>query len=257
MVDSMFVNIFYFLVRGFCKIVGLSFSFSSDGEDFALIKYLAGIKNGNYIDIGSHQPVKHSNSFLFYLLGWKGVCVDPLPSLKNKYRFIRRRDKFINAGVFGSKSKDHEDLNFFYYKNHRDNSTFDPDRAKELSDNFGREPSSIISVPKITVAEILSSSEDLLGEAKEIQMLNLDIEGFEIDILEDFFSCNVYPWTVCVEELGQTSETLQNGEIFKLMKGNGYILGSRTFLSSIYILKNKLDILPSPFIKELDIVKEL
>jgi len=100
----MFINIFYFLVRGFCKIAGISFSFSSDGEDFALIKYLSKIKNGNYIDIGSHQPVRHSNTFLFYLLGWKGICVDPLPSLKKKYRFIRGRDMFINAGVFGSRS---------------------------------------------------------------------------------------------------------------------------------------------------------
>ena len=84
----MLTNLFYFLVRAFCKIVGLSFSFSNDGEDFALMKYLAKIKNGNYIDIGSHRPVKISNTFLFYLLGWIGICVDPLPSLKNKYRFI-------------------------------------------------------------------------------------------------------------------------------------------------------------------------
>ena len=252
----MFINIFYFLVRGFCKIAGISFSFSSDGEDFALIKYLSKIKNGNYIDIGSHQPVRHSNTFLFYLLGWKGICVDPLPSLKKKYRFIRGRDKFINAGVFGSRSNIQEEFNFYYYKNHTDNCTFDPARVKELSANFGREPSSVISVPKITVAEILSSSEEFFRESAEIQLLNLDIEGFEIDILEDLFSQNVFPWVVCVEELGQTAETLQNGEIYKLMKNNGYILGSRTFLSSIYVLKNQLNHLPSPFIKELEIVKE-
>jgi len=249
----MLIKIFFFIIKVINKISGLSFSFSSDGEDFALIKYLSKIKNGNYIDIGSHQPVRHSNTFLFYLLGWRGVCVDPLPALKNKYRFIRRRDKFINAAVFSSKSMSQEDFNFYYYKNHTDNSTFDPARVKELSTNFGREPSSIISVPKITVSEILSSSEEFFGESKEIQLLNLDIEGFEIDILEDLFSHNVCPWVVCVEELGQTAETLQNGEIYKLMKNNGYILGSRTFLSSIYILKNQLSHLPSPYLKDFEI----
>lgn len=253
----MLTNLLYFLVRALCKIAGLSFSFSNDGEDFALMKYLAKIKNGKYIDIGSHRPVKISNTFLFYLLGWNGICVDPLPTLKNKYRFIRRRDKFINAAVFGSKSISKEDFNFYYYKNHTDNSTFDPARVKELSTNFGREPTSVISVPKITVAEILSSSEDFFRESKEIQLLNLDIEGFEVDILEDLFSHNVFPWVVCVEELGQMAETLQNGEIYKLMKNNGYILGSRTFLSSIYVLKNQLSHLPSPYIKELESIKEL
>ena len=39
----------------------------------------------------------------------------------------------------------------------------------------------------------------------------------------------------------------------KLMKNNGYILGSRTFLSSIYILKDKLDHLKSDFIKTLEL----
>tara|TARA_B100000945_G_C20409990_1_gene612060 strand:- start:1097 stop:1846 length:750 start_codon:yes stop_codon:yes gene_type:complete len=249
----MLVKIFYFLIKVVNKIAGLPFSFSNDGEDFILLKYLSKIKDGNYIDIGSHKPVRGSNTFLFYLLGWEGICIDPLPNLKNKYRFIRGRDMFINAGVFGSKSKDQKDFNFYYYKSHTDNSTFDPERVKQLSTIFGREPSSIIPVPKINVAEIISSSKDFFKNNKEINLLSLDIEGFEIDILEDFFSFNVYPWAVCVEEIGQTAETLKNGEIYKLMENNGYILGSRTFLSSIYILKNQLKNLPSPYIKELDI----
>ena len=251
----MLINIFYFLVKGFTKIVGMPFTFSHDGEDLILLKYLANIKDGTYIDIGSNYPVSASNTFLFYLSGWNGICIDPLPILKNKYRFIRSRDKFINAAVFGSRTKNKKKLSFFYYNHPIGNSTFDHQRVKELKDNFGREPSSIITVPKISVEHIFSSYKELFNN-KEINLLNLDIEGFEIDILEDFFSYKIHPWVVCVEEIGQTTETLQNGEIYKLMKNNGYILGSRTFLSSIYVLKNQLNHLPSPFIKELEIVKE-
>ena len=217
----MFITPFCFLIKQLCKLIGLSFSFSSDGEDVILMKYLCRIKNGNYIDIGSHQPTQHSNTFLFYLSGWKGICIDPLPNLKNKYRFIRRRDKFINAGIIGSKSNTEKKLNFFYYKNNRDNSTFDPARVKELSSKFGREPSSIIDIPTVNIADILPSSADIIGDSKEINLLNLDIEGFEIDILEDLFSDSVYPWVICVEELGQTAETLNNGDIHRLMT-NGF-----------------------------------
>jgi hypothetical protein len=70
---------------------------------------------------------------------------------------------------------------------------------------------------------------------------------------EDYVSCNVYPWAVCVEELGQTAETLKNGEIYKLMIKNGYIFGLRAFYSSIYILKNQLSHLPSPYLKDFEI----
>jgi FkbM family methyltransferase len=249
----MFVKPFYFVVKQFCKFVGLSFSFSGDGEDAILMKYLCRIKNGNYIDIGSHQPAQHSNTFLFYLNGWKGVCIDPLPNLKSKYRFIRRRDKFINAGIIGSRVKIGKKLNFFYYKNNRDNSTFDPARVKELRSKFDREPSLVIDVPTVNINDVLSSSEDVIGKGREVNLLNLDIEGFEIDILNDLFSGEVYPWVICVEELGQTAETLNNGDIYRLMIDNGYTLGSRTFLSSIYILKNIINQLPSPYVKELKI----
>ena len=101
----MFVKIFYYLVKVFNKAVGIPFSFSHDGEDLILIKYLSNLKNGNYIDIGSHQPVNGSNTFFFYLKGWKGICIDPLPNLKYKYSLIRRRDKFINAGLITSRKK--------------------------------------------------------------------------------------------------------------------------------------------------------
>jgi FkbM family methyltransferase len=248
---SKLINFFYFLLKVLSKITGQSFSFSNDGEDFVLFKYLAKIKKGNYIDIGSHHPVKGSNTFLFYLLGWKGICVDPLPSLKKKYRFLRKSDKFINAGVIGSNSKTQNNLKFYYYKKHTDNSTFDSKRVEELNNKFGREPSSIISVPKISVSEILSYNKKYLIDNEELYLLNLDIEGFEIDILDDFFSLNIYPWVVCVEEIGHTAETLKSGDVYQLMKKKGYMLGSRTFLSSVYILKNKLSYLPSPYIKEL------
>ena len=111
----------------------------------------------------------------------------------------------------------------------------------------------MITVPKISVDEMMSIREEFFKENKEIHLLNLDIEGFEIDILEDLFSDKVNPWVVCVEEIGRTAEDIGDGDIYKLMKKNGYILGSKTFLSSIYILNNKLKNLPSDFIKTLEL----
>tara|TARA_Y100000385_G_C13084970_1_gene635965 strand:- start:2051 stop:2251 length:201 start_codon:yes stop_codon:yes gene_type:complete len=63
-----------------------------------------------------------------------------------------------------------------------------------------RQTSSVIDIPTVSVADMLSSSEEIIGVSKEINLLNLDIEGFELDVLNDLFSCKVYPWVVCVEE---------------------------------------------------------
>ena len=40
----MLVNLFYFLIKAVNRVAGLPFSFSNDGEDFVLLKYLSKIK---------------------------------------------------------------------------------------------------------------------------------------------------------------------------------------------------------------------
>ena len=117
--QSTMIRLFYRILLKMCDLVGISRSFASDGEDYILLKYLTGIKNGNYIDIGSHKPIKHSATFYLYLLGWKGICVDPLPYLKKSYRILRRNDLFINAGVAGGLKKNElQEMTFYYYKDH-------------------------------------------------------------------------------------------------------------------------------------------
>ena len=77
-------NLFYKALSRFYKIFGYKASFSSDGEDSILDKYLLNFRKGNYIDIGSNHPILFSNTFLFYLKNWRGICLDPLPFLKKK-----------------------------------------------------------------------------------------------------------------------------------------------------------------------------
>ena len=95
------ILLIYRILKKLSSIAGISSSFASDGEDYILLKYLWGIEDGNYIDIGSHKPIKHSATFCLYLLGWRGICVDPIPYLKKNYRILRGKDLFINAGVSG------------------------------------------------------------------------------------------------------------------------------------------------------------
>jgi hypothetical protein len=56
----------------------ISFS-QGGGDDIQLKKLLKVQKPGVYVAIGSWHPVKASNSYFFYLRGWKGICIDPNP----------------------------------------------------------------------------------------------------------------------------------------------------------------------------------
>ena len=120
-----------------------------------------------------------------------------------------------------------------------------------LKNKFHRYPTSITPIPLITCAEIMTKFKINQGHESEVHLLNLDTEGFELSILHSLFSLKVNPWVICVEDLGYSSETVISSDIHKFLHKKNYTLIVRTFLSSIYVRKDIIDSLPSPYIKEL------
>ena len=222
----------------------MPYGFSADGEDIIVRKYLSGIEDGFYIDIGAHYPIEGSNTFGFYLNGWSGICIDPLPELKRKYSFWRPRDKFIRAGISSGLS---QNLDFYYYKNITDNSTFSSERVEVLKSIYGRVPSSVYPTQTLTIKSICEKY--LIGDP--IHLINIDVEGMELEIVKQVFSEGLSPWVLCIEEISKTAESVPEGEIYSILKENGYIFAARTFLTSIYVKKESIHMMPSPYVKEL------
>ena len=54
-------------------------SYSQEGEDMILRRFLAGQKDGFYVDVGAHHPVRFSNTYYFYKQGWAGINIEPNP----------------------------------------------------------------------------------------------------------------------------------------------------------------------------------
>src|SRR5712664_3731103 len=61
--------------------------------------YLSSVKNGFFIDIGAHHPKKSSNTYFFYLKGWRGINVDAIPGSMARFRKSRPRDINVETGV--------------------------------------------------------------------------------------------------------------------------------------------------------------
>jgi len=241
------IFISYKILKKIIIFFGVPLHFSSDGEDYILQKIFGELKKGYYIDIGSHHPILHSNTFLFYLNGWRGVCIDPLPNLKKKYKIFRGEDIFLPAGFTANNLN--EKLTFYHYARNPDNSTFDKERVIELKNKFSRVPSEEIKVNLIQINDVMKSFSKI-NKSSEIHLLNLDVEGFEEKILESFFLNKNFPWVICVEDLGFLADELNKSMIDSLMKKNGYKLGMKTFLSSVYIYPPIISKLKSQYIKE-------
>ncbi len=234
------ILIFISVLRKF----GLSIYFSSDGEDSILSKWIGGITNGFYIDIGSNQPIKGSNTFGLNLKGWSGICIDPNPGLKLKYLFLRFSDLFINSAIVADNKV--KKRIFYYYKNNNDLNTFSKKRVNIQKKLYNRNPSKVIKVDLLdikTLIEIINN--------REVHFLNIDIEGFENTIIKSLLKNKILPWCIAIEELGRTCENINRSKIKFFLNKNGYFLGSRTFFTSIYIRKKIVKQLPSQYVKEI------
>ena len=47
-------------------------SYSQEGEDIILRNLFGNRKDGFYVDVGAHHPMRFSNTYFFYKLGWNG-----------------------------------------------------------------------------------------------------------------------------------------------------------------------------------------
>ncbi len=235
---------FYRLVN---KILRTFLTFSADGEDFILRKLFSNKVDGFYLDIGANTYQFGSNTYYFYLLGWSGICVDPLPKLKKSYKKYRPRDHFLNKAIINNKTEDSQKKLFLF--NDLDNSTISNERLKDLEKKFGRTPNQTLTVETITTKNLIEN----YVNKKVIHILNLDIEGGEKEILQDFMNLKIFPWVICVEELGIFSDQIsKKSEIYQILSSNSYIFMSRTFLSSFYIHKDSIKLLNSPYLKDFE-----
>tara|TARA_X000000950_G_C13858608_1_gene637701 strand:- start:1062 stop:1823 length:762 start_codon:yes stop_codon:yes gene_type:complete len=240
-----FLKQFINLVRKILIKLGISLNFSADGEDSIILKWIGGINNGFYLDIGSHKPLFGSNTFALYLNGWNGICLDPNPDLKLKYMILRPLDLFINSALISNNNKKKKYI-FYYYRNNTDLNTFSKQRVDIQKKLYARVPSKILNIDLITVDKLIG-----LIDRKNIHFLNLDIEGLENEVLRSLLNKKIFPWCIAIEQLGITCENVHESKIKKYLNKKGYFLASRTFFTSIFIKKSIIKKLPSKYVKEI------
>src|SRR5688500_16965318 len=68
-------------------------SFSSAAEDMILRHLLGSDKmDGFYVDVGAFHPTLFSNTYFFYLNGWRGINLEARPGSKQLFDKVRPRD---------------------------------------------------------------------------------------------------------------------------------------------------------------------
>lgn len=188
-------------------------SFSSAGEDMILRHLLGSYKmNGFYVDVGAFHPTLFSNTYFFYLNGWRGINVEARPGSKKLFDKVRPRDINLETGV----SRERGEMTYYFIGEDSPMNSFSPEFLKQIQ--MLEHVTSEISIPTLPLAEIL---ERHLTKGQAIDFLNVDVEGHDLEVLESNDWKRFRPKVVVVEDEGLDP---QQSEIVRTMKDHGYEL---------------------------------
>jgi hypothetical protein len=153
-------------------------SFSQNAEDLIIINYLnyKKIYKGKYIDIGSFHPIWISNTHLLHKNGFSGICVD-LSEEKLKFFRILRGDKVrtICGAVSNLKTKFVK-----YFKFNKNHSFSEIDTLKKHEAEMYKIKTGI----NYKIARIKNYNvNEIFKMSGKINVLNIDIEGIDIEVL--------------------------------------------------------------------------
>jgi FkbM family methyltransferase len=203
-------------------------SFSQQGEDLTVDRIWTRVlknefnKKGVYVDIGSYHLIEHSVTYLAYLRGWSGLVVDASPKSCDLHGKYRPKDKIVNAVVGG---EDIESVDFYFHKF---------DELSLINTKYPNDKSEYIktSLPQKNINSILMST-----GIEKIDLLNIDIEGAELEVLEVLDFDKYQPKIVAVEIHGNNIEYGLKTEVAKILLSKKYILVGVNVITYFFLKK--------------------
>ena len=204
-------------------------SYSQDAEDLLLKGFLWHTGKhtdykGFYVDVGAHHPFRYSNTAIFYEIGWRGINIEPDPSLIKNFQIMRNRDINLNFGI----ANEEKDSNFFIFDDTAFN-TFDEEIAKKVNEQSCRMREQRI----IPLRKLSTLLEQYLPKGQEIDFFSIDVEGLDLEVLKSNDWKKFSPQFILVEtHLDETDE------ISKFLKQLNYRFKGCSPLTSIWQRNN-------------------
>jgi FkbM family methyltransferase len=168
--------------------------------------------SGFYVDVGAFHPTLHSNTYFFYLNGWRGINVEARPGSKALFDKVRPRDVNLEVGV----SRERGSLTYYFIGEDSTMNSFSPDFLREIK--MLEHVRSQIPVPTLPLVEIL---ERHLPPGQAIDFMNVDVEGHDFEVLESNDWKQFRPRIIVVED---ESLDPRESQIVRMMNEHGYEL---------------------------------
>lgn len=204
--------------------------YSQFGQDeFILKNIFQNKKEGVFVDVGANHPTNCSNTFLLEQNGWTGIAIEPQQNLRDLWPAARKTPclKF----VIGPENK----IINFIEGNPEEHGLSGVEGFNKVKTNH-----KTISLEQKKLSDILS--ENLIDE---VDYLSIDVEGYEMNVLESVDFSKVKIKVISIEnDLGfqklpfigkRLGSELGDNKLRKYLKDRGYKYVARIVCDDFFI----------------------
>jgi FkbM family methyltransferase len=162
------------------------------------------ITDGFFIEIGAYDGRIFSNTYVLESLGWKGICVEPVPEIFDQLK-NNRTCICIQSCISDKEGTtlfrqvcDHEVFSGIVEKT-------DPRHIANLAKNYSTADLIYYEVPCTTLSTLIQTCSII-----EIHVLSIDTEGGELDILRSLSDKELaLIYVICVEDNYNNQEFIE------------------------------------------------
>ena len=224
---SFLKNIYFFYniyIRNFKFLINSS----QFGEEKKILKLFDKKFKGNYVDLGCFHPTRSNNTFRFFKKGWLGLNIDLNPLTIDLFNYARPSDINVCAAVSNKKTK----KKLYFLGDLDSKNTIDLNHKNWVSKHFGidKKDFKLKNIQTTTLSQILQKNKFF-----NIDFLNIDIEGHELEVFRSFefnkFKINV----ICIELLNfnKVSEKRKK-QLELILKKNSFELVDKSKINFIF-----------------------
>jgi FkbM family methyltransferase len=200
--------------------------YSQEGEEIILRRFFNYKNKGFFVDVGAHHPIRFSNTYLLYQMGWRGINIDATPGSMKNFNQHRKEDINIEAGISNS-----NEVLYFYNFDEPALNTFDENKAKQIISSTAYKLLSKLEIKTTTLANILAKN---VKENQQIDFFSIDVEGFDLKVLESNNWKKYKPKVIVVESSNIDMTKLNADKINLLLDNYGYKPFAKTYKSVFY-----------------------
>ena len=185
-------------------------TYSMDGEDLVIADYFKNKQKGFYVDVGCYHPIHNNNTFLLHKKGWNGINIDIHSFSIELFNYLRPKDLNYNFAISDKK----EMINMFFQKELSQLSTINYRQAQKSLQGLIKEK----KIQAFTLNEVFKFSN---FENKKIDLLDIDVEGADLKVLQGLTFEKFKPELICVEI---HDKYLKESKTYKLLDNLNYEL---------------------------------